>query len=208
MTLKEKIQALKKEKNAVILAHYYQEPEIQEIADYVGDSLGLSQEAAKTNADIIACDDITITPELQSLFEQNSCNICEVSETGVTTTYEDGLHSAEISPVEVRWKNSLEPSTKVCADLEDKTEEEKEECRADQLIYENDQVEAQIISTYDYSLEPVDQNEFWTYGDDVLWLPYDGQNEFYLNPDDEILFKKTNNIRWGSACSFAADSRD
>jgi quinolinate synthase len=51
--LKQKILALKKEKNAVILAHYYQQPEIQEIADYVGDSLGLSQEAEKVNADII-----------------------------------------------------------------------------------------------------------------------------------------------------------
>lgn len=51
--LKQKILALKKEKNAVILAHYYQQPEIQEIADYVGDSLGLSQEAEKVNSDII-----------------------------------------------------------------------------------------------------------------------------------------------------------
>lgn len=53
MTLKEKITQLKKEKNAIILAHYYQDSEIQDIADYVGDSLGLSQKAAETDADII-----------------------------------------------------------------------------------------------------------------------------------------------------------
>ena len=51
--IKERILELKKDKNAVILAHYYQEAAIQEIADYVGDSLGLSQEAEKTDADII-----------------------------------------------------------------------------------------------------------------------------------------------------------
>jgi quinolinate synthase len=52
-SLQEKIIALKKAKNAVILAHYYQEPAIQDIADYVGDSLGLSQQVVQVNADII-----------------------------------------------------------------------------------------------------------------------------------------------------------
>lgn len=47
------INELRKQKNAIILAHYYQVPEIQDIADYVGDSLGLAQQAAQTNADII-----------------------------------------------------------------------------------------------------------------------------------------------------------
>jgi quinolinate synthase len=47
------IAALKRELNAVILAHYYQDPDIQDIADYLGDSLGLSQQAAQTNADVI-----------------------------------------------------------------------------------------------------------------------------------------------------------
>lgn len=51
--ISEEIRALKKERNAVILAHLYQRPEVQEIADYTGDSLGLSQEAAKTDADVI-----------------------------------------------------------------------------------------------------------------------------------------------------------
>ncbi|MFH0895831.1 MAG: quinolinate synthase NadA [Bacteroidota bacterium] len=48
-----KIEQLKKKKNAIILAHFYQIPEVQDIADYIGDSLGLARIAANTNADII-----------------------------------------------------------------------------------------------------------------------------------------------------------
>ena len=51
--LKKKIAQLKKEKNALIMAHYYQREEIQEIADFIGDSLALARQAAKTDADII-----------------------------------------------------------------------------------------------------------------------------------------------------------
>jgi len=47
------IESMKKEKNAIILAHYYQEPDIQDIADYIGDSLSLAQQALRTEADMI-----------------------------------------------------------------------------------------------------------------------------------------------------------
>ena len=52
--LRAEIERLRKDRNAVILAHYYQKPELQDLADFVGDSLELSRKAAETDADVIA----------------------------------------------------------------------------------------------------------------------------------------------------------
>lgn len=80
--LKEEIIKLKQEKNALIMAHYYQREEIQEIADFIGDSLALARQAAKTDADIIVMCGVHFMGETSKILCPNKKVVIPDSEAG------------------------------------------------------------------------------------------------------------------------------
>jgi quinolinate synthase len=113
LDLEVEIQKLKKERNAVILAHYYQEGEIQDVADVIGDSLQLSQEAAKTTADVICFAGVHFMAETAKIL--NPGRIVVVPDLDAGCSLADGCPADKLAAWQARHPGSVTVSYINCS---------------------------------------------------------------------------------------------
>jgi quinolinate synthase len=169
MELIEKIDKLKKERNAVILAHNYQIPEVQDIADYVGDSLGLSIQASKTKADVIVFCGV--------YFMAETAKILSPEKTVLIPDRNAGCPMADmITADQLRKLKAKHPKAKVLCYV-NTTAEVKAECdicctsgNADRVVREAFQPDDEIIFAPDQHLAHYISTQ--TGRDFIIWKGY------------------------------------
>ncbi|WET04201.1 quinolinate synthase NadA [Flavobacterium sp. YJ01] len=103
--LRQEITRLKTEKNAVILAHYYQDEEIQEMADFIGDSLELSKKAQQTNADVIVFAGVHFMAETAKILNPNKKVLLPDWEAGCSLA--DGCHPKDFKLFKERYPDHV-----------------------------------------------------------------------------------------------------
>src|SRR3712207_4017245 len=98
--MQEEVRALAEQRGAVILAHNYQRPEVQEVADFVGDSLGLSQQAAATGEDVIAFCGVHFMAEAASILRPDKTVVLPAPDAGCSRA--DSVTAAHLRAAKAR----------------------------------------------------------------------------------------------------------